>query len=109
MTTEEPSLSSQERAALDALVPPEQQTGDVRDDLIAAVRESWRRREENTKLGAAVLGALYRSAQSWRTIEFITGVPRTTARRWATPPAEADADRPNEPDDDSPEQPSPSR
>jgi hypothetical protein len=92
-------MTDEERAALDALVPPDQQSGDPRADLVAAIRETWRRREENTRLGAAVIRALHRDAGSWRTVEYLTGVPRMTARRWATPPEEADADRP-EPDDD---------
>jgi hypothetical protein len=86
-------MTPDERAALDALVPREQQTGNVRDDLVAAAREAWRRREENTRLGAAVIGALHRDAQSWRVVEYSTGIPRMTARRWATPPQQADADR----------------
>jgi hypothetical protein len=90
---QEVTLSDDERAALDALLPGERQSGDLRSDLAAAIRESWRRREENTRLGAAVIAALYRDARSWRIVEYLTGVPRMTARRWATPPREADADR----------------
>lgn len=86
-------MNDEERAALDALVPPDQRTDDMRADLVAAIRETWRRREENTRLGAAVIRALHRDAKSWRTVEYLTGVPRMTARRWATPPAQADVDR----------------
>lgn len=86
-------MTAEERAALDALVPPDQQTGDLRIDLVAAIRETWRRREENTRLGAAVIRALHRDAKSWSTVQYLTGIPRMTARRWATPPAIADADR----------------
>lgn len=97
MTTP-PSLSPEERRALDALIPPAQQTGDLQADLIAASKESMRRREENTRNGAAVIAALHRTVGSWRVVEFATGIPRMTARRWATPPQQADADRPGDPD-----------
>lgn len=89
-------LTAAERAALDALVPIDAQTGEVADDLKEAAREAWRRRQENTTLGGAVLAALYRDARSWRTVSYLTGIPVTTARRWAVPPVEADADRPEE-------------
>ncbi len=89
------NLSAEERAALDALIPPDQQTGDLQADLVAATKESWRRREENTRNGAAVIAALHRAVGSWRIVEFATGVPRMTARRWATPPKDADKDRPD--------------
>jgi hypothetical protein len=82
-------LTAAERAALDALVPSDQQTGDARADLLAAIAETWRRREENTRLGAAVIAALHRDAGSWRTVEYLTGIPRMTARRWAVPPEKA--------------------
>lgn len=87
-------LTDDERAALDELVPRDQQSGDVAADLAAAGREAMRRREENTRLGGAVLAALYRDTQSWRTLSYLTGIPVTTARRWAVPPMEADVDRP---------------
>ena len=96
---EETELSTTERAALDALIPPDQQTGDLATDLAAAGREAWRRRHENTVNGGHVLAALYRLAGTWRTVGFVTGIPWMTARRWSTPPESADADRP-EPTDD---------
>ncbi|OLM08482.1 hypothetical protein Ae706Ps2_6690 [Pseudonocardia sp. Ae706_Ps2] len=43
-------------------------------------------------LGGLVLHALYEDAQSWRTVEYLTGIPRMTARRWATPPQKAEPD-----------------
>jgi hypothetical protein len=91
-------LTEAERKALDELVPPERQSGDVASDLAAAAQEAWKRRQANTELGGAVLAALYRDAQSWRTVSYLTGIPTTTARRWAVPPAEADADRPEVPE-----------
>jgi hypothetical protein len=94
-------LNATEQAALDALVPPDQQTGDVGADLTAAARESWARRGRNTELGGAVLGALYRHTRSWRTVGYVTGIPWVTARRWATPPEQADADRPAENGDEN--------
>lgn len=92
------ALTDDERAALNVLVPRDQQTGDLVADLTSAAQEAWRRRQENTALGGAVLAALYRDAQSWRTVSYITGIPTTTARRWAVPPVEADADRPEVPE-----------
>lgn len=92
------ALSRAERDALDALVPVDRQSGDVIADLIAAAHEALRRRERNTAEGGAVLAALYRDAQSWRTVGYLTGIPFATARRWAVPPLQADIDRP-EPSD----------
>ncbi|WP_217695896.1 hypothetical protein, partial [Pseudonocardia sp. Ae706_Ps2] len=80
------------REALDELIPPSQQTGDLRADLITAAQETWRRRGRNSMLGGLVLHALYEDAQSWRTVEYLTGIPRMTARRWATPPQKAEPD-----------------
>jgi hypothetical protein len=88
------SLSSAEREALDRLVPRERQTGDLIADLTAAAQEAWRRREQNTQDGGAVLAALYRDTRSWRTLAYITKIPATTARRWSIPPGEADAETP---------------
>lgn len=87
-------LTEVERAALAALVPPDERTGEDFADLRAAAREAWKRRQQNTDLGGAVLAALYREAQSWRAVSALTGIPVTTARRWATPPEEADAHLP---------------
>lgn len=91
-------LTEAERAALAALVPPGERTGDDFADLRVAAREAWKRRQENTELGGAVLAALYREAQSWRAVSALTGIPTSTARRWAVPPVEADADRPEVPE-----------
>lgn len=87
MTTE---LTPDERAALDALVPPEEQTGKLHEDLVAAARVSWQRRVENSTLGGHVIAALHRDTKSWRIVEYATGIPSATARRWATPPQPAD-------------------
>lgn len=84
-------LSPDERAALDALVPPDQQTGKLHDDLVTAARTTWKRRVENSELGGKILGALHRDVQSWRIVEYATGIPAATARRWATPPKPAPA------------------
>lgn len=88
-------LTPTERAAVDELLPPSKQSGDLQADLIAAAREAWRRRQQNTELGGAVLAALHRSAESWRAVAWATGIDVRTARRWATPPEQADADRPD--------------
>ncbi|OLM28159.1 hypothetical protein Ae717Ps2_6724 [Pseudonocardia sp. Ae717_Ps2] len=89
---EDPVMTSAQREALDELIPPSQQTGDLRADLITAAQETWRRRGRNSMLGGLVLHALYEDAQSWRTVEYLTGIPRMTARRWATPPQKAEPD-----------------
>jgi carboxylesterase type B len=88
-------LTPEERAALDALVPPDQQTGQLHDDLVAAARVTWTRRVENSELGGKVIGALHRDVKSWRIVEYATGIPSATARRWAAPPKLAPA-QPNE-------------
>ena len=93
-------LTDAERAAVDALVPPDVRTGNDLADLTAAAQEAWKRRQQNTDLGGAVLAALYRAARSWRAVGSLTGIPTTTARRWATPPAVADAHLPE--DDEAP-------
>jgi hypothetical protein len=71
--------------ALDALLGP-QRTGDLRADLIAGAKEAMDRRERNTMHGGAVIAALRDAGMSWRDIETTTGIPRTTAQRWAEPP-----------------------
>jgi hypothetical protein len=86
------TLSGAERQALDALLPTDQQTGNLRDDLIAAARVAWARRQENTRLGGAVLDALHRETNSWRDVQALTAIPHSTARRWATPPEQADGE-----------------
>lgn len=87
------ALTADERAALNDLLPPERQTGDLHDDLVAAAKEAMRRRERNSTVGGHVLAALHRDVGSWRVVAYATGIPFVTARRWATPPTEADADR----------------
>ncbi len=81
-------LSEAERAALDALLG-DTATGEQHADLVAACRETMRRREENSRLGGHVIAALYRSVNSWRIVEYATGIPASTARSWATPPEPA--------------------
>lgn len=81
-------LSSAEREALDRLLAPEQRTGDLRADLIAAAKEALRRREQNTVDGGHVIAALYRDTQSWRTLAWATGIKVSTARRWSLSPGE---------------------
>jgi len=83
-------LTDDEREALNALVPRRQQTGDLTADLTAAARESMRRRQENSRLGGAVIRALHRRVRSWRLLELATGIPTRTARRWAEPPPSAE-------------------
>jgi hypothetical protein len=77
--------------ALDALLGP-QRTGDLRADLIAGAKEAMERRKRNTEHGGAVIAALREAGMSWRDIEAATGIPRTTAQRWAEPPERATED-----------------
>lgn len=84
-------LTPDEQRALDDLVPPAEQTGDPRTDLIAAARESFRRRQENSRVGGIVISALHDRVSSWRVIEAETDIPRTTAQRWAEQPLPASA------------------
>lgn len=83
MTNDE--LSADELDALDQLLPADQRTDDEITDLAEAARVAMKRRVDNSRHGGAVLAALNRRV-SWRQIERITGIPETTARRWATPP-----------------------
>lgn len=71
--------------ALDALLG-DRRTGDQRTDLIAAAKEAMDRRERNSQHGGAVLAALIEAGLSYRDIERETGIPRSTAQRWAEPP-----------------------
>jgi hypothetical protein len=98
-------LSPRQRAAVDRLVPPDQQTGGLREILIAAAREAWRRRHQNTLDGGIVLDLLLRgipgvlAKASLRVIQYLTsgvngpddqGIPPTTIRRWSQEPGKAD-------------------
>lgn len=74
--------------ALDALLG-DRRTGDLQADLIAAAIEAMDRRERNSQHGGAVLAALTETGLSYRDIERATGIPRTTAQRWAVPPERA--------------------
>lgn len=66
----------------------DRQSGDLVDDLVEGAREAMRRRQRNTLHGGLVIEALHQAGLSWRQIEERTGIPRTTAQRWAdTPPA----------------------
>jgi hypothetical protein len=83
-------LTDDERRALDALVPRDQQTGDLATDLAAAAQESMRRRVENSIAGGHAINALYRTLGSWRRLQAATGIPVRTARRWAKLPARSE-------------------
>lgn len=63
-------------------------SGERQDDLVAAAVEAWRRRRVNTEAGAAVLAALADLGLSYREIQRLTGIPPSTAHRWANPPGE---------------------
>lgn len=75
--------------ALEALLG-DRRTGDPTADLLEALREAMRRREQNTAHGGAVIAALVDAGLSYRDIEQATGIPRATAQRWAVPPKRAD-------------------
>ncbi len=64
-------------------------TDDERADLIAAARETMRRRERNTVDGAVVIARLRHLGLTYAQIEQETGIPAGTAHRWATPPKQA--------------------
>ena len=83
-------LSSAEREALDRLLPRDRQTGDLVADLIEAAQEAWRRRQQNTIDGGAVLGALHRDTRSLRTVSYLTKSPVSTIQRWKLKPGAAD-------------------
>ena len=61
-------------------------TDERQDDLVAAAVEAWRRRHVNTEAGAVVLAALADMGLSYRQIQQLTGIPPSTAHRWANPP-----------------------
>ncbi|MGH3898969.1 MAG: hypothetical protein ACRDTA_12120 [Pseudonocardiaceae bacterium] len=74
------------RDALRDLLPDRQQHQLNEADLVAAATEAWRRRHVNTEAGAAVIAALLNLGLSYRRIEELTGIPSSTANRWARPP-----------------------
>lgn len=101
-------LTPEELEALDELLPPERQTGDRMRDLSDAARVAMQRRKDNSRQGGAVLAALNRRV-SWRRIESMTGIPETTARRWATPPKDAKRDNPGQAVQEAPRMTDPTR
>lgn len=88
-----PDHSSDVADAITSLLG-DQQTGDRDHDLIAAARETMEVRRRNSINGGAVLAELRRLGYSWRQIETLTGIPQSSARRWADPPTTSD-DGPN--------------
>lgn len=84
--------------SLDALIPPDQQSGHLVNDLVEACREAWERRRRNSKYGGDVIAALHRELRSWREFEHLTGIPHSSARRWANPPPTVD-ETPDQPED----------
>lgn len=74
------------RSALDNLLSGDWSEDTLINDLARAARESLHRRAANSRDGGAVLVELHRQVQSWRRVEELTGIPRTTAQRWAEPP-----------------------
>lgn len=74
--------------ALDALLG-DRRSGNTTGDLIAGAREAMRRREQNTVHGATVITGMVTAGMSYREIERATGIPKSTAQRWADPPPRA--------------------
>ncbi len=72
--------------ALEALLAPDERTGDLATDLVAAAKRSLERRRTNSIHGGRVIAALRELGLSWRDIEQRTGIPRETAMRWSEPP-----------------------
>lgn len=69
---------------------PQEQTGDFDEDLAAAGRAAWRIRHANTVNGGEVISMLRRRGFSWPQIKKMTGIPISTAQRWAVPPVRSD-------------------
>ncbi|HEX8934985.1 MAG TPA: hypothetical protein VF788_12495 [Pseudonocardiaceae bacterium] len=67
----------------------DQRTGDIHADLIEAAKQAMLRRKHNTVLGGTVIAALREAGMTYREIEQATGIPHTTAQRWALPPTTA--------------------
>ena len=74
--------------ALQALLG-DHRSGDLVNDLIKAAKEAQRRREQNTVDGGDIIAELRVAGLEWRDIERVTGIPKATAQRWATPPPKA--------------------
>ena len=72
--------------ALSSLLAPDERSGDVYSDVVAAVKRALERRETNSRDGGRAIEALRDQGLSWRRIEALTGVPKDTAQRWAEPP-----------------------
>lgn len=85
-------LSPEGRAALNALLPPDQQTGDLRADLRAAFAESRRRHEEDTESRGRIVAELHAELQSWTQTAKDLHEPITTLRRLAQPYRQAGDD-----------------
>lgn len=81
-------LTPDQEEALNELLPADQRTGDLVQDLAKAARIAMDRRIRNSQLGGAVIEALHDQV-SWRELERLTGIPQATARRWAGPPPES--------------------
>jgi hypothetical protein len=78
-------MSDDERAALDELVPPDRQTGDIVRDIRAGMAETMRRRDHNTDVGGRIFAAAYRLFGSWDKVSEESGIPKPTVYRWGIP------------------------
>jgi hypothetical protein len=74
----------------------EARTGNLPEDITAAGKEIWRRRQRNTLLGGIVIGYAVAptddggAGMTYREWHQRTGIPVGTAHRWALPPGETD-------------------
>jgi transcriptional regulator of acetoin/glycerol metabolism len=73
-------------------------TGDEITDLLAALRESKRRRERNSLDGGTMIAALHTRGWSYRQIGDAIGMSHVTVHRWGAPPQD-ESEVFDEPDD----------
>lgn len=79
-------MNAEQEAALDALLPRGDRSGDLITDLVAGVRASMAIRVANSHHGGTLLAALHDELDSWRQVSRLTGIPTMTCRSWAAPP-----------------------
>jgi hypothetical protein len=72
--------------AMNSLLPADQRTGDLETDLKAALKESERRRDENSADGGAIIHAMrdkeHGLGWSWRQFTIATGMAQRSASHW---------------------------
>ena len=83
-------LSSAQREALDRLLAGKPRTGNLKDDLIAAGKETARRREQNRIDGGRVFEALHELTGSWAIAAYLVDLPKSTVINWFKEVVKAD-------------------